>query len=199
MKNLINGTFVAAIATIQFAGAAASAEPNHIADYIRYEVKVIKIVPDTPVKMEHIARAQEEYVELLIESKNEKLQLAYIKQSIVGTLEMVPFHGGKVTLAGFKNDIEEYAGDGAKERSFEDYARFRAQLAVVYAGIFKREYAMSFSPKVERLLNKMQKKDQGESRQLLIPASAANDAEQMHEREPPIRSESSGASLAAAR
>lgn len=123
-----------------------------------FVVSDIRIVPDTPVNMEHIAKAQEEYVKLLIKSVNEKLQLAYIKQSIIGTLEMVLFDDWNVTLGGFKKEIKDYAADGDKERNFEAYVRLRAQLAVLYAGIFKKKYGMSFSPKVERLLSKMQDK-----------------------------------------
>jgi hypothetical protein len=54
-------------------------------------------------------------------------------------------------------EIEEYAGDGAEERNFAEYTRLRAQLAVVYAGILKREYGMLLSPKVERILSRIQK------------------------------------------
>jgi hypothetical protein len=82
--------------------------------------------------------------------------LAYIKLSIVGTLEMVPFDEWNATLAGFKKEMEKHAGNEAKEPNLGDYVRLRAQLAVVYADIFKKKYRMSFSPKVERILSRFE-------------------------------------------
>ena len=114
--------------------------------------------PDDGVNMEQIVKAQEEYSELLIESGSEKLQLAYIKSSIIGTLEMAPFDDWDATLAGFKKEMEKHAGDEAKEPNLGDYVRLRAQLAVVYAGIFKEKYRLSYSPKVERILKRFEDK-----------------------------------------
>ena len=102
--NASSKALVALVCTGLIATASAD-EPNHIADFIRYEVKVVKVAPDDPndtMNMEQIVKAQEEYSELLIESGNEKLQLAYIKASIIGTLETVPFDEWNATLAEFK-------------------------------------------------------------------------------------------------
>ena len=72
MKELIIGLFARAFANLYFAGfvaTASAAEPSHIADYIRYEVKVIKMAPGTPddgVNMDQVVKVQEEYLELLI-------------------------------------------------------------------------------------------------------------------------------------
>ena len=147
-------TFTVAILALHIAGSVGSAsdKPNHIADYIRFEIKVVKIIP---VNVEHIAKAQSEFAELLIKSGNQELQLAYIKQSIIGTLEMVPFNDSSVTLEGFKKAIEIYSGDGPIQPKIADYTMLRAHLAVVYANIFKKECDMSFSPKVERILSKI--------------------------------------------
>ena len=157
MNKLIIATFTKAIIALHMAGAVASASdaPDHIADFIRYEVEVAKMVPDTPVSMEQVIKGEEEFLKLLIESGNEKLQLAYIKKNIVGTLEMVPFDDWNVTLDGFKKEISEFSGNGSKEPDMGDYVRLRAQLAVVYAGVFKKEYGMSFSPKVEGILSRI--------------------------------------------
>ncbi len=154
MYRLIIATFTKAIIALTFAGSVANAsdDPNHIADYIRYEVRVIEIIP---VDIEHMAKAHKEFAELLIESENEELQLAYVKQSIIGTLAMVPFDDRSVTLDSFKEAIEKYAGDGAIKPTLADYAILRAHLAVVYASIFKKEYDMSLSPKVERILSRI--------------------------------------------
>lgn len=162
MKQLTINLFTKAFIALAFTGfvaSASAAEPNHIADYIRYEVKVIKVAPDAPddgVNMDQVVKAQEEFSELLIESANEKLQLAYIKSSIVGTLEMVPFDEWDATLAGFKKGIEKHGGDEAKEPNLGDYVRLRAQLAVVYAGIFKEKHRLSYSPKVEKILSRLE-------------------------------------------
>lgn len=162
MKQLtINQSAKAFIALVftGFVASASAAEPNHIADFIRYEVKVVKVAPDDPndtMNMEQIVKAQEEYSELLIESGNKKLQLAYIKSSIIGTLEMVPFEEWDATLAEFEQEIEQHTGADAKEPNLGDYVRLRGQLAVIYAAIFKDKYGLSYSPKIERILERFE-------------------------------------------
>ena len=144
-----------------FLSPASAAEPNHIADFIRYEVKVVKVAPDDPndtMNMEQIVKAQEEYSELLIGSGNKKLQLAYIKSSIIGTLEMVPFEEWDATLTEFDQEMEQHAGADAKEPNLGDYVRLRGQLAVIYADIFKVKYGLSYSPKIERILKRFKDK-----------------------------------------
>ncbi|MEM7474080.1 MAG: hypothetical protein AAF483_03750 [Planctomycetota bacterium] len=158
--NASSKALVALFFTVFLAPALAT-EPNHIADFIRYEVKVIKVAPDDPndtMNMEQIITAQEEYSELLIESGNKKLQLAYIKSSIIGTLEMVPFDEWDANLAEFEKEIEQHASADAKEPNLGDYVRLRGQLAVIYADIFKVKYGLSYSPKIERILKRFRNK-----------------------------------------
>ncbi|MFN3189428.1 MAG: hypothetical protein ACE361_02810 [Aureliella sp.] len=158
--NAYSKAFVALFCTIFLAPVSAD-EPNHIADFIRYEVEVVELAPDDPndtMNMEQIVKAQEEYAELLIESGNKKLQLAYIKSSIIGTLEMVPFEEWDATLAEFEQEITQHAGAYAKEPNLGDYVRLRGQLAVIYADIFKVEYGLSYSPKIERILKRFKDK-----------------------------------------
>ena len=158
--NAFSKALVALFFTV-FLSPATAAEPNHIADFIRYEVKVVKVAPDDPndtVNMEQIVKAQEEYSELLIASGNKKLQLAYIKSSIIGTLEMVPFEEWDATLGEFKQQMKRHDRADEKEPNLGDYVRLRGQLAVIYADIFKAKHGLSYSPKVERILKRFKDK-----------------------------------------
>lgn len=136
-------------------------KPNPISDFINYEILVNRIIPNSPndgIGMSHIIDAQEEYAKLLIKSNDQKLRFAYVKQSIIANLEMVPIDNLNIKLDDFKKEMKEHEGPNAKKTNIADYVRLRAYCSLVYADIFKRDFNMSFSPKVEKIIEKYQTK-----------------------------------------
>ena len=161
MKNTQHRILLAIISMV-FIGALSgvSAETDHIADFIRYEVKVNTMVPDNPddgVGIGEILKSQSAFAELLVASGNKELQLAYVRQSIIGYLEMIPFEEWDLTLEGFKKEMDRLTGDETSKPDMGDYVRFKAQLGAAYAVVFKKEHDMSFSPKIEGIVTRLRK------------------------------------------